>query len=671
MGAGASTVLPDQIKKELKDQMKFSETKDWQECTGMKPEDALAELKRLRKLGYAACSNPLAGQKKGGARGAVHDKGASDVQLVEHAKSADEAAKIKAAIKDNILFKTVKSEEELRTLILYFKPETVADGTKIITEGTEGKEFYVITKGKITITVGGSEVGDVGNKDKPCVGTFGELALMYGTPRAATCTADGACDLYSIHRDVFRKVLNNASAQRSEKYVELVKEVTISEGNVSKKLSDVLTKTELLHIADALEQEKFSAGAQIIRQGEAGDFFYIIESGKVDVEIDKKKVTTLEAGGFFGEKALLKEDVRAATCRAAGPVTCLSLGREDFLMMLGSVGDLLAGKKEEEAVTGGGGAERTDAKIGLDDLDVKKTLGHGAFGRVKLVKLKSSKETYALKCQGKKAIVDNCLQDHVLMERKILMMLDHPFILKLVSACQDPKYVYFILEILLGGELFTWLRKNGRFEEAASKFYSAQVVLAFQHMHAKKVAYRDLKPENLVLDSNGYLKVVDLGLAKIVDGKTWTLCGTPDYLAPEIILNEGHDKAVDYWALGVLMYELVAGIPPFYADDPMEVYEKILSSNMTFPQHFTKNLCDIVRKLLKLCQSKRLGNGKGGCNGIIKHKWFSGFGWDDLLAFNLPTPIAVKVKDGDDTSNFDNYDEEVDDTPACEWNPEL
>ena len=496
---------------------------------------------------------------------------------------------------------------------------------------------------------------------------------MYGTPRAATCTAKGDCQLYSIHRDVFRKVLNNASNARSEKYVELVKEVTITEGSTTKKLADVLTKTEMLHIADALESEKFSTGEQIIRQGEAGDFFYIIESGKVDVEIDNKKVTTLEAGGFFGEKALLKEDVRAATCKAASAVTCLSLGREDFTMMLGSIGDLLSGNKGDDAPAAADqGAARQDQKIALDDLDVKKTLGHGAFGRVKLVTLKGGgSETYALKCQGKKAIVDNCLQDHVLMERKILMMLDHPFILKLVSACQDPKYVYFVLEILLGGELFTWLRKNGRFEEAASKFYSAQVILSFQHMHAKKIAYRDLKPENLVLDSQGYLKVVDLGLAKIVDGKTWTLCGTPDYLAPEIILNEGHDKAVDYWALGVLMYELVAGIPPFYADDPMEVYEKILSSNMTFPQHFTKNLCDIVRKLLKLCQSKRLGNGKGGCNGIIKHKWFSGFGWDDLLAYKLPPPIAVKVKDGDDTSNFDNYDEEVDDTPACDWNPEL
>ena len=149
------------------------------------------------------------------------------------------------------------------------------------------------------------------------------------------------------------------------------------------------------------------------------------------------------------------------------------------------------------------------------------------------------------------------------MEREILMMLDHPFILKLVCAFQDDYDVYFLLELLIGGELFSHLRRAGRFDEPSAKFYAAGVVLAFEHMHAKKVAYRDLKPENLVLDNRGYVKLVDLGLAKVVPGKTWTLCGTPDYLAPEVILNEGHDKAVDYWALGCLVYEMIHGGAPF------------------------------------------------------------------------------------------------------------
>merc|ERR1712070_510272 len=259
----------------------------------------------------------------------------------------------------------------------------------------------------------------------------------------------------------------------------------------------------------------------------------------------------------------------------------------------------------------------------------------------------------------------------ILNERKILMQLDHQFILKIHDAYQDDAQIYFVLELLLGGELFTHLRQKKSFAEKEAKFYAAQVLLAFQHIHKKKIAYRDLKPENLGLTTDGYCKIVDFGLAKVVDGKTWTLCGTPDYLAPEIILNEGHDKAVDYWALGVLIYEMVAGMPPFYADDPMEVYEKILSVKMMIPQHFSKNLSDIVRKLLKLCQSKRLGNGKGGCGAIAKHKWFSGFDFDGLLSYGLEAPITVKVKDKADTSNFDDYGDEADTAEETYWNPVL
>ena len=300
----------------------------------------------------------------------------------------------------------------------------------------------------------------------------------------------------------------------------------------------------------------------------------------------------------------------------------------------------------------------------LKDLELKKTLGIGAFGRIRLAKVKSNKggeniQTFALKCLSKKSINENGLQDHVLNEKEIMCELNHPFILKFHCAMQDDRYIYFLLELLLGGELFKFLRAETQFPETWGRFYAASVLLAFCQIHARKIAYRDLKPENLVMDSDGYLKVVDFGLAKkLENGKTWTLCGTPDYLAPEVILNEGHDWAVDYWALGVLIFEMTSGSPPFYADDPMEVYEKILSGHVSIPSHFSRGLADLVRKLLKTYQSKRMGRTRGGTSTVMKHKWFSGFNWDALLAKKLDVPIKPVVKNAEDASNFDYYAED-------------
>jgi serine/threonine protein kinase len=252
-----------------------------------------------------------------------------------------------------------------------------------------------------------------------------------------------------------------------------------------------------------------------------------------------------------------------------------------------------------------------------------------------------------------------------------MKLIDHPYIAKLHASLQDDTYIYFVLELLLGGELFTHLRHRGKLSEQSTRFYCATVVYAFLTLHSKKIAYRDLKPENLVMDVNGYVKLVDFGLAKqLFTGKTWTLCGTPDYLAPEIILNEGHDMAVDYWALGVLIYEMVSGAPPFYAEDPMEVYEKILGGNHLMPTYFSRNLADLVKKLLRSQQAKRLGNTRGSTAAVIKHKWFSSFDWAGLETGDMKAPYKPKVASPDDTTNFDRFDEG--DTPLpSDWTPDL
>ena len=160
------------------------------------------------------------------------------------------------------------------------------------------------------------------------------------------------------------------------------------------------------------------------------------------------------------------------------------------------------------------------------------------------------------------------------------------------------------------------------------------------------------------MTSTGYIKLVDLGLAKqVLGGKTYTLCGTPDYLAPEVILNEGHDTAVDYWALGVLIYEMVVGLPPFFAQDPIEVYERILSCDVKFHSSLSNNLADMLKKLLTIKQSKRLGSSKSGVSLLMKQKWYSSFDWNGLKNMTMTAPFVPTIKSTDDVSNFDTFEE--------------
>jgi serine/threonine protein kinase len=259
----------------------------------------------------------------------------------------------------------------------------------------------------------------------------------------------------------------------------------------------------------------------------------------------------------------------------------------------------------------------------IKDFEFKATLGTGSFGRVRLAKHMPSSKICAVKILKKNEIIRLKQVEHILAEKVILAQIDHPFIVNLWGYFQDRKNLYLIMEFVVGGEFFTHLRRAGRFNNDSSCFYAAQIVLIFEYLHSKDVVYRDLKPENLLLDHTGYLKLTDFGFAKKVDYRTWTLCGTPEYIAPEILLNKGHGKPVDWWALGILIYEMLAGAPPFVDDDPMGIYQKILAGRIQFPRYFDRHAKDLIRKLLTADITKRLGNLKNGADDIKNHKWFS------------------------------------------------
>lgn len=294
----------------------------------------------------------------------------------------------------------------------------------------------------------------------------------------------------------------------------------------------------------------------------------------------------------------------------------------------------------------------------LDDFDRIKTLGTGSFGRVMLVQHKANKDYYAMKILDKQKIVKLKQVEHTLNEKKVLQSISFPFVVNQSFTFKDNSNLYMVLEFVTGGEMFSHLRRIGRFRETDSRFYASQVVLAFEYLHYLDLVYRDLKPENILIDHLGYLKVTDFGFAKRVKGRTWTLCGTPEYLAPEIILSKGYNKAVDWWALGVLVYEMAAGYPPFFADQPIQIYEKIVSGKVRFPSHFSSDLKDLLRNLLQVDLTKRYGNLKNGVNDIKNHKWFSTTDWIAIYQRKVDAPFIPKCKGPGDPSNFDDYDEE-------------
>jgi len=307
----------------------------------------------------------------------------------------------------------------------------------------------------------------------------------------------------------------------------------------------------------------------------------------------------------------------------------------------------------------------SEAYSNLNDFQTLQTLGTGTFGRVHLVRHKESCKYYAMKVLRKAEIVRLKQVEHVTSERSILGKVSHPHIVKLHKTFQDDKHVYMLLEYVVGGELFSHLRKAGRFSTDFAKFYASEIVGALEYLHTKNIVYRDLKPENLLLDQDGHIKITDFGFAKLVDDRTWTLCGTPEYLAPEIIQSKGHGKAVDWWALGILIFEMLAGYPPFYDDNPFGIYEKILNGKIHFPNHFDPNAKDLVKKLLTADRTRRLGNLKNGVEDVKKHKFFKGVEWNNLYERTILAPIIPDMQHEGDTQNFEVYPELIGDDQNC------
>ena len=541
------------------------------------------------------------------------------------------------------------TNDQLSRLSSACETETFDVPQRVVCQGDPAEHIYFLMKGSAYAQKrGSSEKFTIG--PKMC---FGESALATNAgedarTRKADVFAEAGCTMLKLSVDDFYDLVGHSldvivSRNFNTKLISTVK-------IAGQTLTSLLPRGDMDKLVSALEEVTFEKGEPVIEEGETGDTFYIVKAGEAVVSTKQRgDIVTLGDGDFFGEMALINDDPRAATVTAKSTLTCLALQRSTFTKLFGPL-------QERLELTAGARREELD-QTKFEDLLVIKAVGSGSFGHVNLVVHQPTNLPYALKCMLKSRVVGLNQVEHVFAERSILRMCEHPFICSLAATFQDSDYIYMLLEYVPGGELFSVLQSTVCLIEPVAAFYAACVTAAFEHLHDRNIAYRDLKPENLLIDAQGYIKLVDFGFAKVVQSKTWTLCGTPEYLAPEIVMNKGHNSHVDWWALGILTHEMLMGEPPFQDDnDPMVVYQQILAAVIPEPKRGKPPLSKPARHFIeRLCTketAQRLGCMKHGVEDVRSHAFLSKINWRRLQRKLLQPPYIPQLSGPLDTSSF-------------------
>ncbi|XP_062891198.1 STKc_SGK domain-containing protein [Mobula hypostoma] len=290
------------------------------------------------------------------------------------------------------------------------------------------------------------------------------------------------------------------------------------------------------------------------------------------------------------------------------------------------------------------------------DFDYLRIIGKGSFGKVLLAKHKETEKYFAVKVLQKKMVLKKKEQKHIMAERSVLLKnVKHPFLVGLHYSFQTADKLYFVLDYVNGGELFYHLQREHVFLEPRARFYVAEIASALGYLHALNIVYRDLKPENILLDSQGHIVLTDFGLCKEgvePDGTTSTFCGTPEYLAPEVLQKQAYDRTVDWWCLGSVLYEMLYGLPPFYSRNMAEMYNNILHKALVLKPNVSNSAQDLLQGLLQKDKAQRLG-AKNDFLELKFHSFFSTINWDDLMARKITPPFVPAVSGPTDLQHFD------------------
>ncbi|KAM4745172.1 cGMP-dependent protein kinase 1 [Anableps anableps] len=556
-------------------------------------------------------------------------------------KSQESKRLIQAAFLKNDLLKNL-DEEEIKAVTACMRRTTINQGCFVIQEGASGDQAFVLEEGKLDMTKDGQKVLTFEPEDM-----FGEVALLYNCTHTYSVSAQTDSKLWAIDCKSYQSVLAQCGLSRLSHSVELLRSIPFFQSLPD----DVISK-----LFDHMEETNYSDGEYVFRQGAVGDTFYIISKGQVNVtekkpgRLEQIALAELSERQWFGEKALWGETIRPVNVMALGEVTCLVIDRRTFrdvIEGLGSNSPLQLQQSNESKVE----PKEDPASLAsstLGDFQIIRTLGLGEFSHVDLVQLKSNiRCVFAMRVLKKKLILNSGQREHILRERSILMEARCSFIVRLYKTFRDAEHLYSLTEACLGGNLSRLLKEKGYLDDGSTKFYTACVAEALSFLHSRGVVYRDVKPENVVLDEQGYGKLIGSRCLKRVEvgKKTWTFCGTLGYMAPEIILSKGHSTSADLWSLGVFVFELLSGRLPFDGSDPLKILTATVYGidQIEFPKSFCKDACDFIKKLCRGKPSERLGSQRNGAKAIQKHKWFDGFNWDGLCKRKLTPPFVPKV----------------------------
>eukprot|EP00584_Thalassiosira_punctigera_P023488 CAMPEP_0172573634 /NCGR_PEP_ID=MMETSP1067-20121228/136289_1 /TAXON_ID=265564 ORGANISM="Thalassiosira punctigera, Strain Tpunct2005C2" /NCGR_SAMPLE_ID=MMETSP1067 /ASSEMBLY_ACC=CAM_ASM_000444 /LENGTH=710 /DNA_ID=CAMNT_0013366241 /DNA_START=120 /DNA_END=2253 /DNA_ORIENTATION=- len=676
-------------------------------------------------------------------------------------------------------------DAKLRKLVDAFTVVTYDEGERVLNKGDHGDICYIVKSGMVKIDSighGSSKFKDQIFGEGEC---FGERALITGETRAANVTAMAKSTFLAISKRVLENIIGPLEqANMNSSHAKYLRSVPFFE---------YLEQDEIDRCVMQLKEERFEKGDKILASGklyliqEGHALMMLQDKGKNGEKrqndnggsLKKRTIAgptlvKLEKGDYFGDLWGSLEPENSRTSQAAldpdktnenliinveSNMKCLTLLDSVVQRVIGDLRQMsVQTVAEERQVKDGPNRSRwshikfmqatttsfdfiksrksstNHDVLNLSQLNKHSIIGIGTFGKVWLVTPKSNTKDkptpYAMKMISKRQLLQQKLTLSVLREKNVMAAIDHPFLTHMVSSFQDENYLYLVMDLVLGGELFELLyskekkldKENAEWKESAlykslgaeggnlsfsagvgvrkALFYGACIIDAFAYLHNRRIAYRDLKPENILLNKKGYCVVVDMGFAKVVLDKTYTMCGTPEYLAPEIILkeatimyqtigvlktytmcgtpeylapeiilNRGHNHASDYWSFACLLYELILGQTPFFLAglDQMSLLKKIVRAQYAFPDEIDKlrpdscgldeALChwkDLIARLLKPKTEERLGNLRNGIEDILDHDWFANIDFNEFRNQTIPAPWIPKIVDPLDTSHFEN-----------------